>query len=110
MKIEDRKFIWRAIALALVIAIAGPEMGLGLEAFAVLQLLGVEMVLLSFLVGLRLLPIWHVMVPIRRWIEKRDPYFYLPNGSQIKSCPGIVCHAVPGLIATYFAILAWGIV
>lgn len=106
----NRNLVLRIVAILLIVAFAGPEMGLGLEAFAVLEILGAEMFFLSFYVGIRLIPISIVTVPTRRWLEKHDPYFFIPTISQIKNCPGIVSHAMPGLVAIYFAVLACGIV
>jgi hypothetical protein len=107
---EKRNFILRIAAILLVVAIAGPEMGLGLEAFAVLEIMGAELFFLSFIVGIRLIPISVVTVSLRRWVENHDPNFFVPTISQIKSCPGVIYHAMPGLVSVYFAILVCGIV
>ncbi len=106
----SRNFILRILAILIIVAVAGPEMGLGLEAFAVLDILGAELFFLSFFVGIRFLPISIVTRPFRNWIERYDPYFFIPKISQIKRCPGIVSHSVPGLVSLYFAVLICGIV
>ena len=105
----SRNLILRILAILIIVAVAGPEMGFGLEAFAVLDILGAELFFLSFFVGIRLLPIATVTRPFRNWIERHDSYFFIPKISQIKECPGIVFHAVPGLVPLYFVVLFCGI-
>lgn len=105
-----RNFIFKITAILLVLAFAGPEMGLGLEAFALLEILGAELFFLSFIVGLRMLPISILTLPLRQLVEKHNPNFFVPTVRQIRSCPGIISHPMPGLVSVYFAVLACGIV
>ncbi len=105
----NRNLVLKIIAIILIIAFAGPEIGLGLEAFAVLEILGAEMFFLSLYIGMRLLSFSVITKPARKWLEQHDPYFFIPTAAQVRDCPGIVSHAIPGLVPIYFAVLACGI-
>jgi len=35
---------------------------------------------------------------VNMWLEKIDPYYFLPSVAQIKECPAIAFHAAPFLI------------
>ena len=101
-----KKRLLRISAVLLIVTItAAPEMiGFGVVLFALLDVLGAELFLLCFAVGVRL----YVRVLIdafRTFIERVDPYFFVPSRYQILDCPGISMHAIPGYISLYlFAI------
>lgn len=46
-----------------------------------------------------------VLKPIYSFIQKVDPYFFLPTKVSIQKCPAILCHAIPG-----FMVLSLGLV
>jgi hypothetical protein len=96
-----RKLLLRASIPLVIVIFAGPELGIGLELFALLNLYGTELFILSLAVGVRMLPVWLVVHPIRNFAERIDPYFFVPRRSQIASCPGIVAHLMPGAVALY---------
>ena len=52
----SRRLLLRFLAVLLAILIVGPEIGLGAQVFATLDLLGAEVFLASLIVGLRMLP------------------------------------------------------
>ena len=105
-----KKWLMVAVVSLLILVIAGPEFGAGLELVAIVDLLGTELFLLSLLLGLRLVLRLYVLDPTRRFLERVDPYFFVPTRRQIGRCPGIVAHAMPGFVATYVAWVAWGVV
>ena len=61
----------KIVIIVLCLAIAGPELALGLEFMAIVQTFGVELVLLYFSVQL-----WGHWFFIKSKIEKFDPYFF----------------------------------
>ena len=96
----------RILAVLLIVIItAAPEMiSFSVELFALLDALGAELFLLCFAVGVRLY-VRMLIDSIRTFIERLDPYFFIPSRYQILDCPGISMHAIPGYISLYlFAI------
>jgi len=95
------KWLLQATVILSVLVIAGPEFGIGLELFAISELLGTELFLLSFLIGFRMLSTAYVINPTIAFLQRIDPYFFLPTRHQVAVVPGIVAHAIPGFVATY---------
>ncbi len=77
--------------------VAGPEIGIGAEATALLDLMGAELFLLA-LGGAQIILFWG---RIKDFCEHIDPYFFIPTRRQIAQVPGIVAHAIPGLMSIY---------
>ncbi len=98
--------------LLIVVITAAPEMAVfSVDLFVLLDALGAEFFLLCFAVGARL----YVRMffdsartfrnAVRAFIERLDPYFFIPSRHQIVECPGISVHAIPGYVSLYlFAI------
>jgi len=107
MKPHTRKRLLRFLAIILIILIAGPEAGLGVEAFAALDALGAELFLTSLIVGLRMLPIWFIFDRLNKLIERLDPYFFVPSVRQIRDCPPIAVHALPFFVFIVIAVALW---
>jgi len=95
-------------ATLLVVVIAGPEIGIGLELFALLDVIGGGLFLFCFVVGFRSYAV-RVFARVLRLLEKIDPYFFVPSRQQIPKCPGIVSHAVPGYVSAYLALVLCGL-
>ncbi len=103
----------RILAVLLIVVVAGHEIGISMEMFALLDGLGAELFLLCFLVGIRL----YVKMffdsartfrnAVRAFIERLDPYFFIPSRHQIVECPGISVHAIPGYISLYLFAICW---
>ncbi len=117
---EKLKKVWKnrllpILAILLIVIItAAPEMaGFSVELFALLDGLGAELFLLCFSVGIRL----YVKMffdsartfrnAVRAFIERLDPYFFIPSRHQIVECPGILVHAIPGYISLYLFAICW---
>jgi len=94
----------RVMAVLLIVAMAGPEVGLGAEMFALLDGLGAELFLLCFVVGLRLY-LRILLAWVRLFLERIDPYFFVPSHKQIAVCPGIVVHAIPLYVTLYLFLI-----
>ncbi len=101
------------LAVLLIVVVAGHEIGISMEMFALLDGLGAELFLLCFLVGIRL----YVKMffdsartfrnAVRAFIERLDPYFFIPSRHQIVECPGISVHTIPGYVSLYLFALCW---
>ena len=94
-KVNKRALRW--VALLLIGLVAGPELGIGAEAIALLDLMGAELFLLA-LGGAQIILFWE---RIKDFCEGIDPYFFIPTRRQIVQVPGIVAHAIPGLMSIY---------
>ena len=103
----------RILAVLLIVIVAGPEIGFSMELFALLDALGAELFLLCFSVGIHLyIKMFIESVrgfgnAVRAFIERLDPYFFIPSRRQIVDCPGISIHAIPGYISLYLFALCW---
>lgn len=106
MSSNSLKLLLKIVAVLVIILLAGPEFGVGLELLAILDVMGAELFLLSFVIGFRALPIWGVFRLVIDAFEKIDPYFFIPSGMQIRSCPGMVAHALPGFVCAYLVLLS----
>ena len=82
------------VALVLIGIVAGPEVGFGMEAVALLDAMGAELFLLAF-GGVHIFFYWE---RTKRLFERFDPYFFVPTRDQIKQVPGVIAHAVPFLV------------
>ena len=110
MRAHTRNRLLRMLAAVLIILIAGPEIGLGMEAFAALDAMGAELFITSLIVGLRMLPIWFIFTWLRKLLERVDPYFFVPSPGQIRECPPIAAHSIPFFVPICLAVALWGAV
>ena len=93
-----RKNFYSFVIVVGCVLIAGPELGLGLELLATVELLGLEMFVFCFIA-----PFWHYMYRLESWLQKIDPYLFVPSKRQVLTVPGILAHAIPG----YMVLLLW---
>ena len=91
---------YSTIVFIACLLIAGPELGLGLELIALVDLLGVELILFCFAA-----PLWFYWYGIQSWLTKLDPYYFVPSPRQVLASPGILAHAIPG----YLPLLFWAV-
>ncbi len=101
--------VLRGLAILLIVLVAGPEFGLAIESLAVLNVLGAELFFVSLLLGVRSLPLAAALVPLRGWVERWDPYFFIPSWTQVRACPALCCHAIPGLVTAYLSLLVFSL-
>ena len=93
--------------LLIVIITAAPEMAIfSVELFALLNTLGAELFLLCFAAGVRLYFRMSVY-SFRTFIERLDPYFFIPSRRQVVECPGVSAHTIPGYISLYLVYICW---
>ena len=85
------KTLGKILLIALCLFIAGPQLAVGFELVALIDLFGLELFLLSFL-G----PLWFYWFRLEMWLGKIDKFFFIPTLEQLRQCPSLIAHAVPG--------------
>ncbi len=98
----------RLAAIILIILIAGPEVGIAIDLTILLDLVGSELFLLSFIVGIRMIPWRFAADCVLAFLYRVDRYFFIPSAQQVRQCPPIAMHAVPGLVAACIVVALWG--
>lgn len=83
--------IYKAAIVLMCFALAGPELGIGIELILLIDAFGIELLLLSLTASM-----WNYWYYIRGLIERIDPYFFLSPLRDIRKCPGLIAHAIPG--------------
>ena len=94
----EKRPILRFIVVALILLIAGAEVGIALQLVGLVDLLGVELFLTFFFAGF----LWRLRAAanaIKAALERLDPFFFVPTRSQLVGCPTLVVHVIPGLVA-----------
>jgi hypothetical protein len=94
----EKRPVLRFIVVALIFIVAGAEIGIALQLVGVIDLVGVELFLTFFFGGF----LWRFRVAadvVKSALERLDPFFFIPTRSQVVSCPTLLVHAVPGLVA-----------
>jgi len=96
------------VAVLLIVTItAAPEVAVfAADLFVMLDVLGAELFLLCFAVGARLY-VRMFVYSFRTFMERLDPYFFIPSRRQIAQCPGISAHSVPGYVSLYLFAICW---
>jgi hypothetical protein len=92
----EKRPVLRFIVVALILLVAGAEVGIALQLMGVIDLVGVELFLMFFFGGF----LWRFKAAanvLRATLERLDPFFFIPPRSQVISCPTLLVHAVPGL-------------
>ena len=91
---------WQKVYAILVILacllVAGPELGIAFELIALVDVLGIELLIFCFTA-----PLWVFWYQVKSWCFRFDPYFFMPSPEQILVCPGLLAHAVPGDMGWY---------
>jgi hypothetical protein len=94
----EKRPVLRFVVVTLILLVAGAEIGIALQLVGVIDLVGVELFLMFFFAGFR----WRLRVAVnvvKAALERMDPFFFIPTGSQVISCPTLLVHAVPGLVS-----------
>lgn len=93
----EKRPVLRFLVVALILLVAGPEIGIALQLVGLIDLVGVELFLTLVFGGV----LWRFRVAadvVKAALERLDPFFFVPTRSQVISCPTLVVHAVPGLV------------
>ena len=93
-----KRRILRAVVILLILVAAGPEMGIAIDLIGMVDLVGVEL-FLSLVFGGVLWRVKQVLTAVNAFLERLDPFYFIPSRHQVASCPGILVHAVPFLVS-----------
>jgi hypothetical protein len=97
-RLVEKRPVLRLVVVTLILLVAGAEIGIALQLVGVIDLVGVELFLMFFFAGFR----WRLTLAasvVRAFLERMDPFFFIPTRSQVVSCPTLLVHAVPGLVS-----------
>lgn len=102
-----KKWLWKVLTLTVIgFLLINPEL-FALAAF--IDAVGLEMYLI--LLEVQFIAVfgyyfnsWFkpVLVPLYKKVQQFDPYFFIPTYQNIKTCPMILCHAIPGFMLLMF--------
>jgi uncharacterized membrane protein len=101
-KSTERRQLLRALVVVCILIAAGPDIGIALELLGLLDLVGVEL-FLSLVFGGLLLRFRAILSRLEQCLERLDPFFFIPTRRQVANYPGILVHAVPGLVSMCIA-------
>lgn len=108
----NKKKVWKYISVMLVTVLMfslAPEVrlfGLLIDSIGIdIFLLLVKTQIAFIFIGVYHQLLKPILSSVNRWLEKIDPYYFLPSVSQIKECPVIVFHAAPFLIGLSFMLV-----
>ena len=85
----------------LLLIIAGPEFGMGLELIALVDAFGIELFLFTLSAYF-----WSYWAYVKSKLEALDPYFFLSPLKDIVRCPALLAHAIPGSMGLFMFVLA----
>ena len=92
IKQKFAKGFWSTLAMVIVLLMAGPEIMVGMELMAMVELLGASTFVVAYLAGVRL------------WLSKglnavskfeSHSLFFIPSMNTLKEMPTMILHAVP---------------
>ena len=89
------------LLIGFCILLAGPELGAGLELVALINTMGLELILLAL--SATLWGHWHYVLAK---IEQYDPYFFVSPMKDTVQSPGLLAHAIPGSMSLLMLALA----
>jgi hypothetical protein len=104
LRVPARRIFFTVVAILMCISV-GPEIGIGLEMFALVELLGAEFFVFSFLVAVRALPVWSLFSRLKKRLTKYNSYYFIPSRSQIANYPAILAHVLPGALSLQLLLL-----
>lgn len=105
----SRKQIWKYITLTVVTLLifsTAPEVrifGLFIDVIGLdMFLLLVEVQVVVLILGLYHQWLRPVLINLNLYLEKMDPYYFIPSLELLKKYPPMIFHAVPFLVGMYF--------
>ncbi|WP_286269485.1 hypothetical protein [Thalassotalea hakodatensis] len=84
--------IWKSLAFIIVLLLAGPELIIGMELMALIEVVGASTFVIAYLTGLKLL-----MIKIKKRYLTFEKYsvLFLPTWQYFKAMPSLCLHAIP---------------
>lgn len=92
VRLAISKGIWKALALLIVLLIAGPELMIGMELMAIIEVVGASTFVIAYFTGLKLL-----IIKIKKRYLTFEKYsvLFLPTWQHFKAMPSLCLHAIP---------------
>lgn len=96
IKEKCSKGLWSTLAMSIVLMLAGPEIMIGMELMAIVELLGPSTFVIAYFTGVKL---W--LNKGLRVVAKFESHstFFIPTIETLKQMPSMVLHAIPERIA-----------
>lgn len=92
IKQKCSKGFWSTLAMVIVFMMAGPEIMIGMELMAMVELLGASTFVLAYFAGIQL---WlHNGVKAVSKFESPS-MFFIPTRKTLKEMPSMILHAIP---------------
>ncbi|PCI77461.1 MAG: hypothetical protein COB20_08105 [SAR86 cluster bacterium] len=90
----------KIVILIFCLALAGPELGIGLELIVLVDAFGIELLLISLTASL-----WSYWYFVKAKLEEFDSYFFTSPLRDILKCPALLAHAIPGSMGLFMFVL-----
>jgi hypothetical protein len=86
------KGIWHSLAIIIVFLMAGPEIMMGMEVMALIEVLGASTFVLMYLTGVKLF-----LLKVWKQYQKFECHsaFFVPPLVIFKQMPSLIVHAIP---------------
>lgn len=89
--------IWSGLAAIIVLLMAGPEIAISIELFALVEVLGPSTFVLAYIAGFKLY-LYKPYSLLKRF--EKHSCFFVPSLACLKKMPSLIIHAVPERVAT----------
>lgn len=103
------KGLVKGIALVIVLLIAGPELMVGMELMAMVEMLGASTFVLAYWAGLKLL----IGKPYKMLVKfEQSSCFFIPTAKSLKEMPQLAFHVIPerlSMLSYLFFVTAFGL-
>jgi len=97
--------VWHLMAVVIVFLVAGPEILIGMELMALIEILGASTFVMLYFSGVKL-----VFAKAWQKFNQFESYstFFIPPFKDIKTMPALILHAVPErtFVITFFMLIS----
>ena len=97
--------ISKALLIFACLAMAGPELAIGLELVVLLDLMGIEL----FLFAVSVPALFYCRLLMVK-LQYLDPYFFFSPRRDLTDCPALLAHAIPFFIMSLFFVASSAVI
>jgi hypothetical protein len=92
LKEKCSKSVWKTLAMLIVILVAGPEVMIGMELMALVELLGASTFVLLYVTGVKV-----IFANVVNKFKAFESYsiLFIPTLESLKQMPFLILHAIP---------------
>ena len=89
--------IWSGLAMIIVLLLAGPEIAISMELYAMVEVLGASTFVLAYIAGLK-----SMLLKPYQSLQGFEQYsnFFVPKFAAVKQMPSLLVHAIPERVST----------